>query len=324
MTTLPEPRRIALPGRWNDPHFHLSVYEAGAGPPVVLCHGFPDLAVGWRHQITALAEAGFRVIAPDMRGYGGSSAPSEVEAYGMAEISGDLVALLDALEIERAVFVGHDWGGFITWAMPLLHPQRVAGVAGLCTPYMPFPGLDIHLALVEGEVERQYVAWFQQPGVAEAYMNPRTRPILSNIMRTHVPLEEVLALAMADGKLNMNPFLDVENKASLGDPLMDAEDFEYYVETFTRTGFGGGINWYRNIDANLRNHPQVGVQPLDLPCLMLTAADDPALRPELAADMPERCSSLEMHNIENAGHWLQQERADEVNRHLTAWLRRLS
>ena len=127
MTTLPPARPIALPGRWDDPGFQLTAFDEGSGPAVVLCHGFPDLARGWQHQIRALSAAGFRVIAPDMRGYGASSAPHEVEAYGLGELTGDLVALLDALEIEQAVFVGHDWGGFVTWAMPVLHPERVAG-----------------------------------------------------------------------------------------------------------------------------------------------------------------------------------------------------
>ena len=133
---------IALPGRAGDPDFHLSTYQAGAGPAVVFVHGFPDLAIGWQHQLTAVAEQGFRVIAPDMRGYGGSSYPHSVEAYTLGELTGDLVALLDVLGIEKAVFVGHDWGGFVTWAMPVLHPDRVSGVAAACTPYMPFPSVE--------------------------------------------------------------------------------------------------------------------------------------------------------------------------------------
>ena len=153
----------------------LSAHQLGDGPAVVFCHGFPDLAYGWRHQLEPIAQAGFRAIAPDQRGYGGSSAPAAVEDYGLTELTGDLVDLLDALEIERACFVGHDWGGFVAWAMPILHPVRVLGVAGICTPYMPFPSVAKHLAIVNGEVERQYVAWFQQPGVAEAEMDPRVR-----------------------------------------------------------------------------------------------------------------------------------------------------
>jgi pimeloyl-ACP methyl ester carboxylesterase len=317
---LDKPERIALPGRWSDPEFHLSTWRAGSGPAVVFCHGFPDLAEGWRHQVSAVAAAGFQAIAPDMRGYGGSSRPQEVEAYTLTELTGDLVALLDALDIEKAVFVGHDWGGFVTWGMPVLHPERVAGVAAACTPYIPFPGVAEHLAVVDGEVERQYVAWFQQPGIAEAHMDNHVREIMDKIMRTHAPLEEVMLAAMADGKLDMNPFLDIESTATLGEPLLGKAEFERYVAAFEQSGFRGGINWYRNIDRNAREHPAVGVQPLDLPCLMLMAAEDPALRPEFAADMPQRCSNLEMQLVEKAGHWVQQEQPETVNRHLVDWL----
>jgi pimeloyl-ACP methyl ester carboxylesterase len=314
--------RIALPGRAGDPDFHLSTLQAGAGPAVVFCHGFPDLALGWRQQLVAVAAQGFHAIAPDMRGYGASSCPHAVEAYNLAELTGDLVALLDALHIEKAVFVGHDWGGFVTWAMPVLHPDRVAGVAAACTPYMPFPSVALHTELVGGDIDRQYVAWFQRPAIAESYMDQQVRAIVSKIMRTAPPLEEVYAAAFADGKLNMNPFLDIESTPLLGEPLLSDADFEEYVAAFSHTGFRGGINWYRNIDNNALAHPAVGVVPLDLPCLMLMADRDPALRPEFAADMPERCSNLQMHLIDNAGHWVQREQPEIFNGHLIDWLTR--
>jgi epoxide hydrolase A/B len=322
MTTAVTLSDITLPGRAGDPDFHLSTYQAGAGPAVVFVHGFPDLALGWQNQLQTIAEQGFHTIAPNMRGYGGSSCPYPVEAYTLAELTGDLVALLDALEIEKAIFVGHDWGGFVAWAMPVLHPQRVAGIAAACTPYMPFPSVAVHTDLVGGEIERQYVAWFQLPGVAEACMDQHVHSIVSKIMRTAPPLEEVYAVAFADGKLNMNPFLDIEATPSLGELLLSEDDVEQYVAAFSRTGFRGGINWYRNIDNNALVHPAVGVQPLDLPCLMLMADRDPALRPEFAADMPERCSNLEMHLIEKAGHWVQREQAAVFNAHLGSWLSR--
>lgn len=318
MTTLD---KLALPGRAGDPDFHLATYQAGTGPAVVFCHGFPDVALGWHNQLDAIAEQGFHAIAPDMRGYGGSSCPHEVEAYTLAELTGDLVALLDKLEIEQAVFVGHDWGGFVTWAMPVLHPDRVAGVAAACTPYMPFPSVAVHTELVQGDIERQYVAWFQLPGIAETVMDQYVESTVSKIMRTGAPLEEVYASAFADGKLNMNPFLDIENAAVLGESLLSEDAFKHYVESFSRTGYRGGINWYRNIDNNALTHPGVGVDPLDIPCLMLMADRDPALRPEFAADMPDRCSNLEMHLVENSGHWMQQEQPAIFNKHLINWLK---
>ena len=315
-------RVIALPGRANDPDFHLAIEECGEGPAVVFVHGFPDLARGWQNQLSAVADLGYHAIAPNMRGYGGSTCPERVGAYSLDELTGDLVALLDAHEIEKAIFVGHDWGGFVTWGMPVLHPDRVAGVACACTPYMPFPSIAVHKAAVDGETDRQYVAWFQEPGVAEAVMDRHTRRIVDMIMRTAPPLEEVFAVAMADGKLNMNPFLDPESHPLMGKPFMGKEDFEHYVASFTKTGFRGGINWYRNIDPNAEKHPDVGVVPLDIPCLMLMADRDPALRPEFAEDMPERCSNLEMQLIKDAGHWVQQEQVEAFNQHLLGWLGR--
>lgn len=322
MTTAIALNDIALPGRAGDPDFHLSTYQAGAGPAVVFVHGFPDLALGWQSQLAAVAEQGFHAIAPDMRGYGGSSCPHAVEAYTLAELTGDLVALLDVLGIEKAIFVGHDWGGFVAWAMAVLHPERVAGIAAACTPYIPFPSVALHTELVDGEIERQYVAWFQLPDVAESVMDQHVASIVSKIIRTAPPLEEVYAIAFADGKLNMNPFLDIDSAPLLGELLLSEQDFDHYVAAFTRTGFRGGINWYRNIDNNARAHPGVGVQPLDIPCLMLMADRDPALRPEFAEDMPDRCSHLEMHLIENAGHWVQREQAAVFNGYLLAWLKR--
>ena len=312
--------RVNLPGRAGDPDFHLNTYEGGEGPAVVFCHGFPDLALGWHRQLEVVAAAGFRVIAPDMRGYGSSSCPQAVEAYRLDDLTGDVVALLDALGLEQAIMVGHDWGGFITWATAVLHPDRVRGVAAGCTPYMPFPDVATHLAVVEGDVERQYVAWFQQEGVAEAYMDAHVGDILAKIMRTAPPLEELIAAVVVDGKINMNPFREVQNVPELGDPLLSDAHFAAYVDAYTRTGFRGGINWYRNIDYNKQAWPEVGVQPLHVPCLMLTADRDPALRPEMAADMDKRCGQLEMHNIDKAGHWVQQEQPDVFNQHLLAWL----
>jgi pimeloyl-ACP methyl ester carboxylesterase len=327
--TLPSPSMNRLPARQtragrDQAAITLATYDLGKGPAVVFCHGFPDLALGWRHQLGPVARAGFRAIAPDQRGYGGSSAPSSIDDYGLTELTGDLVGLLDALEIDRAVFVGHDWGGFVAWAMPVLHPDRVLGVAGICTPYMPFPSVAKHLAIVGGEIERQYVAWFQQPGVAEAEMDAHVRPILTRILRTGAPLEELLRNAFADGKLDMNPFLKPEKWPPLGEPLDTPDVLDAYFRTYESTGFRGGINWYRNIDRNAAEHPDVGTRSLDVPCLMLTAEWDPGLRPEFAEPMRALCSDLEMHHVEKVGHWVQQEAPEVVNGHLLAWLRRFA
>jgi pimeloyl-ACP methyl ester carboxylesterase len=321
--TFPAASPIRLAVRDGADPITLSTHQLGEGPPVVFCHGFPDLAFGWRHQVAAVANAGYRAIAADGRGYGASSAPPDVRDYGIAELTGDLVGLLDALEIEQAVFVGHDWGGFVAWAMPVLHPERVLGVAGVCTPYMPFPSVATHLAVVGGDVERQYVAWFQEPGIAEAEMDHQVRPILSRILRSGAPLAEAVRHALCDGRLDMNPFLRPEKWPVLGEPLGPPEVLDHYCGVYERTGFRGGINWYRNIDRNAAEHPAIGTRPLDIPCLMLTAERDPGLRPEFAERMRPLCSDLAIHLVEGVGHWVPQEAPEVVNRRLIDWLGRI-
>lgn len=315
---------IKMPGRAGDPDFHLSTYQCGekGNTPIVFVHGFPDVALGWQHQLPAVAEAGFHAIAPNMRGYATSSCPHDVSAYTMAELTGDLVALLDALGIEKAIFAGHDWGGWITWGMAVLHPERTLAIANSCTPYIPFPDIQTHSDVVQGETERQYVVWFQEPDVPETLMDQHAEPIVRRIMRKGVPLVEMAMAAMVDGKINMNPFIDAHKVEGVGEPLLNADDFAHYVKSFETSGFRGGINYYRNIDNNIATHPDIGVVPLSLPCLMITAELDPGLRPEFAADMPERCSDLEMHMIEGVGHWMHQEKASEFNSLLVEWLQR--
>lgn len=300
----------------------LSTHQTGEGPAVVFCHGFPDIAFGWRHQLSAVAAAGYRAIAPDQRGCGASTAPRDVGAYSIDALTDDLAGMLDALDIERAVFVGHDWGGFVVWAMSVLHPERVAGVVGLCTPYMPFPSVERHLSIVGGEAERQYVAWFQQEGVAEAAMDANVRTILERIFRSGTPLEKQAEFALADGRLNMNPFLEPAAWPILGDALTTDEELDHYCYVFSAAGFRGGINWYRNIDQNAAAFPAIGHAPVDVPCLMFTAENDPGLRPEFADGMGKYIADLERHDLLDAGHWIQQELSDQVNGHLIDWLDR--
>jgi pimeloyl-ACP methyl ester carboxylesterase len=322
MPIFPQEKAVPLPPRADSPAITLAVHEQGAGPAVVLAHGFPELAFSWRHQLPALAAAGFRAIAPDQRGYGGSSRPERIEDYGLTQLCGDLAGLLDPLGIDKAVFAGHDWGGLVVWGMPILHPERTAGVVGLCTPYLALPPVDVMSALVDGEAERHYIAWFQKPGVAEARLEADVRLVFEKLLRGGIPPEQMLQRAFVDGKLDMNPFRRLGELEPMGRPIVTREELETYVAAFERTGFRGGINWYRNIDRNVREHPEIGVRPLDLPCLMLTAEWDAALRPEFAEPMKLLCRDLEVHMIARAGHWVQQEYPAEVNRHLVDWLTR--
>lgn len=331
MTEFPLPVPHTLSGANSPDHpdvgtIRLSVHETGAAsqrPPVVFCHGFPELAYSWRHQLPAVADAGFRAIAPDQRGYGRSSTPEPIEAYSLDHLTGDLADLLDALEIDRAIFVGHDWGGFVAWAMPVLFPERCAGVVGVCTPYTPFPTTSFLRSMFGEDPEKMYMLWFQEPGVAEATLDPRARLLFEKLTVGGVDPQVLAESGMArEGGATFNPFIDLESVPELGEPLLSDEELEVYASNFDRTGFRGGINWYRNIDANAAAHPEVGTAQLDLPALMICAEWDPALPPALAAGMPSVCSDLEMHTVAKAGHWVQQESPDEVNDLLVDWLTR--
>jgi pimeloyl-ACP methyl ester carboxylesterase len=321
-STWPQGRPVKLAPRANQPSISLTVHEAGEGPAVVFCHGFPELAYSWRHQLPAVAAAGFRAIAPDQRGYADSSAPAAVTDYGLTELTGDMVGMLDALKIDRAIFVGHDWGGFVAWAMPVLYPERTAAVIGVCTPYMAMPQTSFMRTLVNGKDERMYILWFQEPGRAEAVMDPKARLIFDRLMRAPLDPVEAARRMMASGELDMNPFRRIEDFQPETAPIVSAEELDTYVHAYEKTGFRGGINWYRNIDRNSREHPEIGVAKLTLPCLMITAEWDGALPPRMAAGMPMLCADLEMHNIERAGHWVQQEFPDAVNETIIGWLNR--
>jgi pimeloyl-ACP methyl ester carboxylesterase len=325
---LPTARRVALPARDRDGEagggITLSVHEAGSGPAVILCHGFPELAYSWRHQIHSLAEAGFRAIAPDQRGYGASDRPAEIAAYDIHHLTGDLVALLDALGIEKAVFAGHDWGGLLVWQMPFLHPERTAGVIGVNTPFLPrgpVAPMQLMRAMVGGQDEKIYMLWFQEPGRADAVMNARVRLVFEKLMRTSMPFERFAKESAARGG-DMNPFRRLEEIPDLGDPILSHEELDHYVQVFERTGFTGGINWYRNMDRNWETTAHTTGRKIEVPCLMITAEWDPVLRPEMARGMGAFVPDLETVNIEKCGHWTQQEKPLELSRAMTDWLRK--
>ena len=320
----PPPRRVTLPERTGasgarEPALTLSVHESGSGPAVVLCHGFPELAYSWRRQIPTLAAAGFRVIAPDQRGYGGSDAPAPVEAYDLEHLTGDLVALLDALGLERAVFAGHDWGGFVAWAMPVLHPDRTAGVIGVNTPYIPFPTTGFLRPLFPDD-EKLYILWFQQEGMAEGVLDRHPRLVFEKMIRGGVPSRGGLLRAVKEGR-DANPFRNLDALTPTGRPLLHEGEIDVYARAFAGgSGFRGPINWYRNADRNARLFPQIGERHLELPCLMITAEWDWALPPDLAAGMPALCSDLETHLIRECGHWTQQDKPDQLNQLMADWL----
>jgi len=312
MTTqaFPAPRFVRANG------IRLAVYEQGSGFPVVLSHGFPELAYSWRHQLPALAAAGFRAIALDQRGYGASDCPEPVEAYDIAQLTGDLVGLLDALELERAVFCGHDWGGLVIWSMGQLHPSRVAGLIGVNTPFLPRPPLPPISLLEQTMGPEHYIVHFQKRGDADARLAKDVTRVFDVLMRGDIRLTDI---DTSRGIQNLAAI--VEQGTRNGRALLSDAERDVFVRAFEKTGFTGGINWYRNIDRNWRlteHAPQV----LSVPALMVMSEYDFALPPALADGMEARVPDLEKVLIRDCGHWTQQEKPEELNQLLVSWLRR--
>ena len=318
MTALPEPTMIKTNG------IDMAVYEMGPkdGIPIVLCHGFPELAYSWRHQLPALAAAGYRAIAPDQRGYGRTSRPDKVEDYDITHLTGDLVGLLDALGLEKAIFVGHDWGGLVVWQMPLLHPERVAGVIGVNTPFLPRAPMDPIAAMRAVYGEDMYIVYFQRPGVADALLAKDVGKVFRFFMRKNgVTAEEYAKLPEDQRRLALVQALQTDERSWPGEPLLNAEEMKFFVDTFTRTGFTGGINWYRNFTRNWQTMEPYE-EKVDVPCLMIMAQDDIVLSPAMAEGMERFVPDLEKVLIRQCGHWTQQEHPDQVNAAMIDWLKR--
>ena len=317
-TGMPPAQRCAVNG------VELAYYEAGprSGAPIILCHGFPEIAFSWRHQIRALADAGRWVVAPDQRGYGLSSRPDAVDDYDMEHLTGDLVGLLDNLRVERAIFCGHDWGGLVAWQMPLLHPDRVAGIIGLNTPFQPRYPIDPIALFKSAFGPDMYIVWFQTAGDADAALAADVEKTLRFFMRKPAALagfnQPVKGGSSFAFKVALARF-DPTNRES---QLLDDEELAVFVEAFERTGFTGPINWYRNFSRNWIRAAGLPTRIDGVPCLMITAEKDAILSPALAAGMPLSIGDLEMHMVAGSGHWTQQEKPEEVNRLILDWLDR--
>src|SRR5437868_8397613 len=228
MTVFPEPTMVKTNG------IDMAVYEAGPkdGLPVVLCHGFPELAYSWRHQLPALAQAGYRAIAPDQRGYGRTSRPEKVEDYDMPHLTGDLAGMLDALGLEKVVFVGHDWGGIVVWSMPLLHPDRVLGVIGVNTPFFARPPVDPITAFRAMRGENNYVVFFQRPGEADAILARDVDKTFRFFMRKNVVTAKEFASAPQSARnFELVRALQEDESTWRGEPLLSAEELKYFVDT---------------------------------------------------------------------------------------------
>ena len=278
---------------WSVNGIDLAVLAEGEGPLVVLAHGFPDLALTWRLQVPALVSAGYRVVAADMRGYGASSRPEPVSAYRSDVLGEDLTGLLDHEDVERAHFIGHDWGAASVWPLGRTHPDRVLSLTGLSVPYAPpspAPPTEIfRRRLGEGF----YMLRFHSDDV---------------IPRLERDVARTLALVL-DGRMDdLGTDLAVDHPAWL-----PTDVFKKYVAAFTRTGFAAALRYYRNIDANWHLATLSATAPIEAPSLFVTGSEDPVRLFMPARDMPESFHALEVHVVDGAGHWVHQEEPDQVN-----------
>lgn len=303
----------------------MAVYEQGSGFPVVMCHGFPELAYSWRHQMPAVAAAGFRAIAPDQRGYGETGGPKGQDAvplYDMEHLCADLAGMLDALGLDKAVFCGHDWGGMVVWQMALRHPDRVAGVIGVNTPFLPRPEIDPIEGMRMAFGEDMYIVFFQNYGVADEMFDADPEKVMRFFYRkSAITLKEFDQLPAEMKNLALLQAFQMPEDQWGGEALLTPEELAYYTKAFEKTGFTGGINWYRNFTRNWETSKDIK-ELVTVPSLMITAEDDVALRPEMAEGMEQYVPDLEKHMIKACGHWTQSEKPEELNALMTDWLKR--
>ncbi len=303
----------------------LQVMEAGdpGAPPVILAHGFPECAWSWRHQLPALAAAGYHAIAPDQRGYGHSTRPSRVDDYGIVQLTGDLIGLLDETGHDTAVFVGHDWGSLVTWETARLHPERVEAVVGVSVPFTPWPGRPTELMKAMWGDRFFYILYFQQVGPAERELEADVRRTMHTIlwgasgeMYRGTPTE----FPPMEGTGFLDLFTDIPAELPR---WLTPDDFERYVERFTASGFFGPVSWYRNLDANYEVLKDVPVERISMPAYFIGGERDGVI-----ADRPEYVDAMNalLPNyrgktmIPGAGHWTQQEAPEAFNEALLGFL----
>jgi len=312
----------------------MHVAEAGAGPLVLLCHGFPESWYSWRHQLPALPEAGFHAVAPDMRGYGRSEHPERIDQYTLLHLVGDMVGLLDALGAEDAVIAGHDWGAPMAWHAALLRPDRFRGVVGLSVPFRPRGAVRPTSAMPQTDDAIFYQLYFQEPGVAEREFERDPRVSLRTILYSasgDAPRRDWGGAAKAAvGMVSREAgFLSgMVNPVSLPGWLGES-DIDFYAGEFARSGFRGGLNWYRNIDRNWELLAPFAGARVNVPALYIAGDRDlvvafrgmDQLLRNLTNFVPQLRQTI---MLPGCGHWTQQERASEVNAAMIGFLRGLS
>ena len=304
----------------NGTRMHIA--ECGAGPLVLLCHGFPESWYSWRHQLPALANAGFHAVAPDMRGYGQTDRPQQIEQYTLFHLVADMLGLLDALRVQSAVIVGHDWGAPVAWHAALLRPDRFRGVIGLSVPFVPRRPVRPTTVMPQTDSALFYQLYFQPPGVAEAEFERDVRRTIRSLMYSSsgdLPLGQISSAA-TDG-VGMVPrqtgllsrLIDPDTLP----PWLTEADVDFYTAEFARTGFRGPLNWYRNIDRNWELLAPFAGLPITIPALYIAGDRDLVLHfrgmdqviANLSSLVPRLTNSM---ILSGCGHWTQQERVEPV------------
>ncbi|MFA1542460.1 alpha/beta fold hydrolase [Actinomadura monticuli] len=302
----------------------LHAAEQGEGAPVVLCHGFPGLWYSWRHQLPVLAEAGYRAVAVDMRGYGRSGRPASPADYGRRHTVADMVGLLDGLGIEEAVFVGHDFGAALVWDLPQWAPGRVKALMQLSVPRMPVsarPPTELYARMAEQHFV--HVHYFQEEGPADEELGAAPERFLANVFWALSGGYRYLDIWQHPSE--GNGYLDVLPEAPpLPWPWLSQDEFAHYVDEFSRTGFTGGLNWYRAYDHVWREKQSRPDEPVTVPTMFLVGERDPVLQ-MMGSGALKQMESLvpglqDVHIVEGAGHFVQMEAADEVNEAMLAFL----
>lgn len=296
----------------------MAVYEQGSGPAVILLHGFPELAFSWRHQLPALAAAGYRAIAPDQRGYGNTSVPARISDYQIEVLIADVHGLLDALQLESAIFVGHDWGALLLWQMAMLAPERIDKLIILNIPHYPRSAEDPVTIWRRRFGNQFYIVNFQDSDDADRIFAQDTARFFEVTMRRNQISRETFNQLPEERKV-VSLINALAKDCHSGDPLLTREECDYYAAAYARSGFTGPINWYRNWTHNWKRLEDLD-QTVDIPTLFIGAVDDIIIAPEHIEGMKPLVPDLEIHMLESCGHWSQQEKPDEVNRLILEWL----
>ena len=313
---------------FDDPKYYvhdglrLAYYEMGptTGMPILLVHGWPELAVSWSHQMPVLAQAGYRAIAVDLRGFGHSAAPQGIEHYSIAQLTSDLEALMDYLGLSKAILLGHDWGGIIVWHAARFLAARVSHVISVSTPHVKLAPIDpIEIFRKRFGDDHYFVDFHDYYGRADRLfaqdphaffkMMFRSTPEGAVMEAKHTHIPKNYAAYMAAGAPDMKG------------AIMSADDLAYYVRGYERSGFHGGINLYRNTTANWELTKMISLH-IPQPTLMVSAREDLFLPPESTDHMDKLIADLERHIIERCGHWVMWEQPEKLNAILLDWLAR--